>query len=401
MTGKPLQGIEECAGLSLDRVCPPLETVSRLRPHFHDLGITRLARQTGLDTLGIPCFSAIRPNAKTLSASQGKGLDDASAMASAVMEAAEFAIAERLPPIDWSGPAQALESMGVEWFEPSRLVPFGEKFDVDRPISWVAGKSLFGRRPTMIPRDVVRFDGLAPELHHVSQNTNGLASGNTAGEAEFHALCELIERDATTLFTMLPPEAKAKLAVSCASFLDPAIADLARRAERAGLRLQLFDLTSDIGVPTIMALLGPSSTWRYFDLAVGYGTHPVAALAAIRAITEAAQSRITSIAGARDDIPPAQYADSPDGLAADLLDHPALHPPPSGLPPSSTFAERYAFLRGAIKYAGIDEPVAVPLGGDCFGISVVRLVSGILEDREANSNWRPGPRAVATLLEVA
>jgi ribosomal protein S12 methylthiotransferase accessory factor len=57
-----------------------------MRPFFRDLGITRVARQTGLDCIGIPCFAAIRPNAATLAVNQGKGTDDDAAEASAVME---------------------------------------------------------------------------------------------------------------------------------------------------------------------------------------------------------------------------------------------------------------------------------------------------------------------------
>ncbi|HEY9009478.1 MAG TPA: hypothetical protein VIN06_00525, partial [Devosia sp.] len=64
-----------------------------MRPFLADFGITRLARQTGLDAIGIPCFAAIRPNSKTLSVNMGKGIDDDAAMASAIMEAVEYAIA--------------------------------------------------------------------------------------------------------------------------------------------------------------------------------------------------------------------------------------------------------------------------------------------------------------------
>src|SRR5262249_53062006 len=77
-----------------DRRMPPAQTVERMRPHMLSFGITRLARQTGLDRIGIPCWAAFRPNALTLSNSQGKGLDDMSASASALMEAVEFSIAE-------------------------------------------------------------------------------------------------------------------------------------------------------------------------------------------------------------------------------------------------------------------------------------------------------------------
>src|SRR4026208_580587 len=80
----------------LDRVSCAPETGARLRKHFRRRGITRLAEVTGLDRIGIPVCMAVRPNSKTLAVSQGKGLSDAAAQASAIMEAAEVATAERL-----------------------------------------------------------------------------------------------------------------------------------------------------------------------------------------------------------------------------------------------------------------------------------------------------------------
>ncbi len=73
------------------------ETVNRLRPHFPRLGIVRMAEVTGLDRIGIPVWMAVRPNSRTLAVSQGKGVSAAHARASAVMEAAEIAIAEDIP----------------------------------------------------------------------------------------------------------------------------------------------------------------------------------------------------------------------------------------------------------------------------------------------------------------
>src|SRR6266436_3314109 len=78
-----------------DRACGPDETVSRMKRHLGRFGITRLAETTGLDCIGIPVWAAVRPNALTLSVCQGKGITDAAAQASALMEAAEVATAER------------------------------------------------------------------------------------------------------------------------------------------------------------------------------------------------------------------------------------------------------------------------------------------------------------------
>src|SRR4051812_31442956 len=71
------------------RVRPPHETVAEYRALMPRLGITRLANVTGLDTIGIPVYVAIRPNARCLATSQGKGLDHDAAKASALMESIE------------------------------------------------------------------------------------------------------------------------------------------------------------------------------------------------------------------------------------------------------------------------------------------------------------------------
>ena len=56
---------------------------------------------TGLDWVGIPVYQAARPNSRSLSVSQGKGLTPTQAKVSALMEALEGFHAEeiRLPAV--------------------------------------------------------------------------------------------------------------------------------------------------------------------------------------------------------------------------------------------------------------------------------------------------------------
>ena len=61
------------------RVCPPEETLERLRPHLATMGITRVANVTGLDRTGVPVVMVVRPNARSVAVSQGKGLTLAAA----------------------------------------------------------------------------------------------------------------------------------------------------------------------------------------------------------------------------------------------------------------------------------------------------------------------------------
>jgi YcaO-like protein with predicted kinase domain len=76
------------------RQISPRETIERARSVFANVGITRVANVTGLDSIGVPTWIAVRPLARSLSVSQGKGLTHELAVASAVMECIEFHHAE-------------------------------------------------------------------------------------------------------------------------------------------------------------------------------------------------------------------------------------------------------------------------------------------------------------------
>src|SRR6266498_3349907 len=71
------------------RSIAPEQTLANIAPHLAALGVARLADVTGLDSIGIPVYCAIRPSAKSLQVSNGKGLSHADAKVSALMEAVE------------------------------------------------------------------------------------------------------------------------------------------------------------------------------------------------------------------------------------------------------------------------------------------------------------------------
>lgn len=381
-----------------ERKTPAALTVEQLRPHLASLGITRLARQTGLDRVGIPCFSAIRPAGLTLSVSQGKGRDDAGAMASALMEAAEFAIAERSEAPSRLVTADALRLAGERFFDAARLLPPDRPLPEDAPIRWLKGSNWPHNDTVWIPRDAMTIGEEAADLPEVGRSTNGLASGNTTEEALFHAICELVERDATSLWSLLPDAARLATEFAVEAVDDAAIRTFAEQIRHADLELRLFDQTTDLGVPCVMAVISEraSDNARLFDIAAGYGCHPTGSRAIGRAITEAAQTRITNIAGGRDDFLPAEYSEQVDESIAFLEHHgtgqvqaPVWLAPDTPLP---ELLDRLAERIGAT--AGI---VWSELGGAPYGISVVRALSAVLEDRETNVHWSPGQRALAVL----
>src|SRR5450755_353188 len=72
------------------RSAAPEDTLVRVKLKARQIGITRLGNVTGLDRIGIPVTVAVRPNSRSFSVSQGKGLGLAQAFASALMEAIEL-----------------------------------------------------------------------------------------------------------------------------------------------------------------------------------------------------------------------------------------------------------------------------------------------------------------------
>lgn len=72
------------------RARTPEETWAAAAGLLPEFGLTRLADLTGLDCIGPPVWTAVRPASLTLSTSQGKGATPLLAKLSAVMEAIEL-----------------------------------------------------------------------------------------------------------------------------------------------------------------------------------------------------------------------------------------------------------------------------------------------------------------------
>jgi YcaO-like protein with predicted kinase domain len=372
-----------------DRRVSPAQTLRALTPLFKDLGITRLGEITGLDTLGVPVACAIRPNSFSLSVSLGKGLDRESAYASAAMEAAEIAVAERFPAASVYASLEELENRGktaIDLTRMARCVP--ERLDPETRIAWVEGFDLISPKRILVPWALVGLDHrLTPEGFHdaFEVSSDGLASGNSTAEAVLHGMCELIERDAYALFELLPEHVRWSRLCAPRRSDDPQLGDLLRSVERAGLRLQLFDMTTDLQVPSYMAVLWPSSdekspvpTWA--SVCGGCGCHPLSTRAIIRALTEAVQARAALVAGARDDFAREHYCliERPGDMVPEVFTpagREVLRPPLfQGNSPYETIGQRISQLLRTLLAAGVSQVVAVELPTDDWSIKVVRVL---------------------------
>lgn len=296
-----------------DRTLSAIETWERIEPLLSAFGITRMARMTGLDRLGIPVWNAIMPNARSLAISQGKGITDVDAKVSAAMEGLERAIAASPWPRGLWATAEDLAATGKCYHLLHGLTAAGaEELKANDPICWIEGRRLPDHETVYLPLAAVALDTTGPDLGPYWQSSDGLASGNTPLEAQFHGLMERVERDADCLFHFLGPEERASRVIDPQILSDAVLTDLLTRIEAAGFRAMLFDMTSDNRIPVILCHIAPAdvTTRRHvgmLEITGGAGAHPDPARAAIRAVTEAAQSRITFISGTRDDIDADDY----------------------------------------------------------------------------------------------
>lgn len=367
---------------------------------FPELGITRLASQTGLDRTDIPCYAAIRPNSLTIASHQGKGEDELGAKLSAIMEAAEYAVAEAPEAPVRLLSLNDIRTTGQATLDVANLLPRGFSVDPALPIRWVLGADLATGHPILVPYDSVVL-GVAPAAFTaMSQSTNGIAAGTSQDRALLHALCELIERDAVCLWGFKPDATAFQTAVAPEAFGDAGVDRLVARVAQAGYRIHLFDQTTNIGVPVIYAVMFPADgADRHFDAASGAACHPVAGVAARKAIIEAAQTHVTNIAGARDDIVDAEYDTGLSRSIKVLTEiRPGGRPAPVGFTGDDDIPAFLDFVRDGLERANLRRIVTVRLGSERLGIEVVKAFVPGLEDRLTNRHWRPGPRAAAAML---
>jgi YcaO-like protein with predicted kinase domain len=220
------------------------------------------------------------------------------------VEALESFCSERI-----SGPAR-LASAAVAARDPSFLIPelmVSRNPTPDAMISWTECMDMFGGRVRWLPSELVFADFSSPPpagQGYFVTTTNGLAAGNSREEALLHALCEVIERDAVALWMAANQEGQANPPLEAGSLTGAGCLHLLALLDASGLRFDIWDITSDIGVPCYMCAIDDLHNGEEFSLGriAGTGCHPSADVALCRAITEAAQARLTIIVGARDDI---------------------------------------------------------------------------------------------------
>lgn len=260
-------------------------------------GISEVRDISDLDILRVPVYVSVRPQARGDSFTFGKGLRQVDAEVGAYMEALEFFYAE--PGIGcvstrWGS---ARDVAGQEQADDAILdfVPLLQReIDLDGPLLLASALELESGDECAIPAELIFYP--APDVGQslFGSSTNGLASGNSLLEATIQALLELIERD---IWSFEFVRGASKL-VETAS-LPEGVREIVERAERNGLQLKVRTIPNDYGMPFFAAFVFDLNNPSRKTFNGGWACDLDRDRALVRAVTEAAQSRVAFIHGGR------------------------------------------------------------------------------------------------------
>ncbi len=153
-------------------------------------------------------------------------------------------------------------------------------FDQSARIEWSPVWSLRDARFKYLPTSLLYFfyRGAAA----FAADSNGCATGNTREEAIVQGFLELVERDAYAIWwynRLERPE------LDLGQFDDSYVRDLRNQLAQNGRRLWALDVTSDLGIPTFVAVTHWMQNGRE-NIEFGSGAHFDARIALLRAMTE-------------------------------------------------------------------------------------------------------------------
>lgn len=251
-----------------------------------------------------------------------------------------------------------------------------EPFDQDAVLDWTPVWSMTEQRHRLMPTAMLYYG--APGNRYMTADSNGNAAGSSLEDAVLQGLLEVVERDAVALWwynrTRQP-------AVDLAAFDDKWTAEARRVHSLLGRTVWVLDLTTDIGVPVMVALsrrvdAGPE------DIMMGFGAHLDPCVALRRAITELNQM-MPAVVDAR----PGEYdCDDPDAVrwwrTATVANQPYLTRDPAvrprvpgdyGYAPSADLLDDVTTVRTRVEDAGHSVLVLDQTRPD-IGLPVVKVI---------------------------
>ncbi len=167
-----------------------------------------------------------------------------------------------------------------------------DPIDPDAKIEWSPAWSLRDHRFKYFPTGLLYF--FYEDFH---TDSNGCAAGNTREEAIVQGFLELVERDAYAIWwynRLRRPE------VDLGEFDDAYIRDIKSQFADHGRRIWVLDITSDLGVPTYVAMMHWIKDGKE-NIEFGSGAHFDRRIALLRSLTELSQFLSIGESGLRGD----------------------------------------------------------------------------------------------------
>ena len=285
------------------------DTVARFRKHVSPLTgvVTRLERIVADLPMNTNFFAQHNFSAPAGSVDQlrsglsggsfGKGSTAEQGEASALMEAIErysgifqgdeIRMERRF--VDFA-PGEAIAPNEVQLFseaqfqsrhnQPDDSHPVPEPLDPSTRTEWSPAWSFRDKRFRYLPTGLLYF--FYGGFH---TDSNGCAAGNTREEAIVQGFLELVERDAYAIWWYNRLQ---RVEIDLKQFEDSYVRDLQSQLADGGRRLWVLDITSDLGVPTYVAI----THWMqngHENIEFGSGSHFDRRIALLRSLTELSQ----------------------------------------------------------------------------------------------------------------
>ena len=288
-------------------------TVARFRKHVSPLTgvVTRLERidadlPMNTNFFAQHNFSAPAQNIDQLRSglsggSFGKGSTAEQGEASALMEAIErysgifqgdeIRTARRFSDF---APGEAILPNDVQLFSEAQIrtrhepvlhdsTPVPDPIDPSAKIDWSPVWSLRDNRFKYLPTSFLYFFYSGPAAFHT--DSNGCAAGNTREEAIVQGFLELVERDAYAIWWY---NRLRRAELDLTAFDDSYVRDVQTQFADAGRKLWVLDVTSDLGIPTYVAIMHWMKDGQE-NIEFGSGAHFDRRIALLRALTELSQ----------------------------------------------------------------------------------------------------------------
>ncbi len=188
------------------------------------------------------------------------------------------------------------------------VTPTAPPFDPSAKIEWSPVWSLRDECFKYLPTSLLYFfhtGGSAAGYIHA--DSNGCAAGNTIEEAIVQGFLELVERNSYAIWWYNRLQ-RSELDLN--RFDDPYVRDLKAQLANTGRRLWVLDITSDLGIPSFVALSHAVQNGHDF-VEYGSGAHFDPRIALLRALTEVNQFLSIGLMGARNAAPSSREGATP------------------------------------------------------------------------------------------